>query len=114
LSEKQLREETIKTLLANRLLEQVVWKGITVSPQAVRTFYDENRSEFENPPVSFAQAQERIVRVLEEEEKRRRQAEFVAALRQKASIETAAASSDAEEGAQAPGASDQDGDKGAR
>ena len=43
MSKSQLRAETRKTLLADHLLETVVWKGIAVTPEQVRRFYEENR-----------------------------------------------------------------------
>ena len=49
MSRSQLRAETRKTLLADRLLETVVWKDVAVTPQQVRRFYDENGKEFAHP-----------------------------------------------------------------
>ena len=49
MSRSQLRAETRKTLLADRLLETVVWRGIDVTPEQVRRFYDENGKEFAHP-----------------------------------------------------------------
>lgn len=49
MTEKQLREDTKKTLLASRLLERVVWRNIEVKDADTRAFYDRNRKEFEHP-----------------------------------------------------------------
>ncbi len=49
MSKSQLRAETRKTLLADRLLETVVWKEIDVTPDQIRHFYDENAKEFAHP-----------------------------------------------------------------
>ncbi len=49
MTESQLRTDTRKTLLANRVLIQVVWKDIRITPAAVRAFYDENPDAFVRP-----------------------------------------------------------------
>jgi parvulin-like peptidyl-prolyl isomerase len=47
LTKDELRADTRKTLLANRLLDDVVWKGLPpVSEQQARKFYDENVAAF--------------------------------------------------------------------
>ena len=49
MSEQQLREDTKKTLLADRLLAQVVGRDVKVKDADARAFYDRNRKEFEHP-----------------------------------------------------------------
>ena len=49
LSHERLQQDTRKTLLADRLLEQVVWRDIRVSDADAKAFYDRNRREFEHP-----------------------------------------------------------------
>jgi peptidyl-prolyl cis-trans isomerase C len=48
LTQAQLRADTRKTLLASRLLEQVVGKNVTVSDAEARKFYDDNPAAFTN------------------------------------------------------------------
>ncbi len=89
MSEAGLRHDTKKTLLADHLLRDVVWRDIHIVPEAARAFYEENRAEFEGPAgvTPFEKVRDRIIRVLTEEEKQRRRSAFIAQLRAKATIE---------------------------
>lgn len=88
MSEARLRDDTKKTLLADHLLRDVVWRDIRIAPEAARAFYEENRAEFAGPAgvTPFEEVRDRIIRVLTEEEKERRRSAFVAQLRTKAKI----------------------------
>ena len=44
-----VERETRKMLAVNRLLDEVVWKDVTVEDDAIRTFYEENREQFRHP-----------------------------------------------------------------
>jgi len=48
MTEKQLRDDTRKTMAVNRLLESTVWKDVTISPEQVKSFYDSNKEEFKH------------------------------------------------------------------
>jgi parvulin-like peptidyl-prolyl isomerase len=49
LSAEDVRRDTRKTLAVNALLEQTAWRDITIPPEKVRRFYDENREQFRHP-----------------------------------------------------------------
>lgn len=49
MTETDLRNDTRKTMAANRLLESTVWKDTTVTPEQVKKFYDGNKEEFQHP-----------------------------------------------------------------
>jgi len=49
LTEAALQSETRKTLLVNRLLETVVWRGIEIPDSAVQRFFEENRAALAGP-----------------------------------------------------------------
>lgn len=49
MSEADLRRDTQKTMAVNRLLESTVWKGIKVTPEQAKQFYEQNRDEFKHP-----------------------------------------------------------------
>src|SRR5512135_3071105 len=48
MTEKDLRNDTRKTMAVNRLLEGTVWKDVTVSAEQVKTFYESNNEEFKH------------------------------------------------------------------
>ena len=49
MTEKDLRNDTRKTMAVNRLLEGTVWKDVTVSPEQVKSFYESNKEDFKHP-----------------------------------------------------------------
>lgn len=49
MTETDLRNDTRKTMAANRLLESTVWKDAKVSPEQVKSFYESNKEEFKHP-----------------------------------------------------------------
>ena len=49
MSEADLRRDTRKTMAVNLLLEGGVWKGVRISPQQVKEFYEQNKEEFKHP-----------------------------------------------------------------
>ncbi|HLE56257.1 MAG TPA: peptidylprolyl isomerase, partial [Rhodothermia bacterium] len=49
LTRKDVERDTRKMLAVNRVLEEVVWKDIYIDNQAIRTFYEENREQFQHP-----------------------------------------------------------------
>jgi hypothetical protein len=89
LSDAALRADTRKTLLVDRLLAEVVWKDIRIDQADAQRFYDENRTLFvrDGKPLTYAEAEVSIQRVLREDEQRKRQGEYVAQLRKQARIE---------------------------
>jgi parvulin-like peptidyl-prolyl isomerase len=48
MTETDLRNDTRKTMAANRLLESTVWKDAKVSPEQVKSFYESNKEEFQH------------------------------------------------------------------
>ena len=48
MTEKDLRNDTRKTMAVNRLLESTVWKNVTVSPEQVKAFYESNKEDFKH------------------------------------------------------------------
>jgi peptidyl-prolyl cis-trans isomerase C len=58
MTEADLRKDTRKTMAVNRLLESAVWRGVHISPEQVKDFYEKNREEFKHP------AEIRVSRIL--------------------------------------------------
>jgi peptidyl-prolyl cis-trans isomerase C len=50
MTEHDLQRDTRKTMAVNRLLEGGVWKDVRVSPEQIKTFYEQNHEEFKHPP----------------------------------------------------------------
>lgn len=80
-----LRAETRKTLAVNTLLETVVWKDVTVSPEAVRAYYERHKSALADQ--SFDALRPAIERALLDEARDQAQAAYVAQLRKTAKID---------------------------
>jgi hypothetical protein len=85
MTEGQLAAETRKTMMVERLVDQLT-ADIQLSPEQVRRFYDDHRDEF-RPGESFDQARPAVERALRESLRRQRQAAYLADLRRTATIE---------------------------
>jgi len=84
LSVARLRSDTRRTLLAERLLQRTVWRGLSVSSAEIDAFYAENRSQLDQP---FEELQDSIARMLLDEKKATKRAELIAELRKRAAIQ---------------------------
>ena len=84
LSTARLRSDTRRTLLADRLLQRTVWRGLSVGSDEVDAFYYENRDQLDQP---FEELQDSIARMLLDEKKAAKRAELLAKLRKRATIE---------------------------
>jgi peptidyl-prolyl cis-trans isomerase C len=49
MTEPDLRRDTRKTMAVNRLLEGTVWKDLSITPEQIKDFYEQNREEFKHP-----------------------------------------------------------------
>lgn len=78
-----LRLDTRRTLMAERLLQATVWRDLRVSTEEVTTFYEENRAELGKP---LDEIDGSIARMLLDDKKAARRAELVAELRKRAAI----------------------------
>jgi len=85
LSRDALRAETRKTLLVKQFVETVVWKDVTVKPDAVRAYYEQNKAALGGK--SFDALRPAIERALLEDAHRQAQQAYVAGLRKTAKIE---------------------------
>lgn len=106
LSREALRADTRKTLLVNKLLATVVWKDVQIPPDAARRFYDEHQAALSATPgaapKSFETLRPQIERALLDEARDTRQGEYVARLRQTATIERPSAAGQTPTAAAAP------------
>jgi len=50
MTDADLRRETRKTMAVNRFLEGGIWKDVRISPEQIKSFYEENKEEFKHPP----------------------------------------------------------------
>jgi len=92
LSPEQLRAETRKTLLVNKFLADVVWKGAQVAPGAPQRFYEEHRAEMtaaapSGTTPSFKSMEGWIHQTLLQQARDERQRAYVAELKRTAKIE---------------------------
>lgn len=78
-----LRLDTRRTLMAERLLQSTVWRGLRVDSAEVQRFYDDNRSRLSQP---LEELDASIAQMLLDEKKAARRAELVARLREGASV----------------------------
>lgn len=79
-----LRLDTRRTLLADRLLQRTVWRGVSVSSEEIQAFYSDNESRLEK---SLDDLQDSIALMLLDDKKAELRAQFIAGLRKKATIE---------------------------
>ena len=77
------RLDTRRTLMANRLLETTVWRGVEISSAEVERFYAANRAELSQP---LDELRDSIARLLLDEKKNRLRARLLEELQKKASI----------------------------
>lgn len=84
LTPESLRIDTMRTLMADRLLHRTVWRDLSVSSEEVEQFYEANRAALSRP---FEELQDSIARMLLDDKKSARRAELVADLRKRATIE---------------------------
>src|SRR5262245_40934538 len=89
LTEAQIINDTRKTLMVDRFVEQRLMQGVQVTPEAVRRFYDEHQQEFQHDGkvVPFAEARPAVEQALRESERRQRQQAYLVELRKTAKIE---------------------------
>lgn len=85
LSREQLRADTRKTLLVDTLLTRVVWKDVHVTPEQVRAYYDEHRTQLGDKP--FDTLRPAIERALLDEARDKARDTYVAELRKTARIQ---------------------------
>ncbi len=83
LTPESLRLDTMRTMMADRLLGRTVWHDVSVSSQEVESFYQAHRAELSQP---LDELQDSIARMLLDDKKNRLRAQLVDELREKASI----------------------------
>ncbi len=84
LTPESLRLDTIRTGMADQLLQRTVWRDLSVSSDEVTRFYQANRGELARP---LDDLHDSIARMLLDEKKSESRARLVDELRQKASIQ---------------------------
>ena len=80
---RQLRNDTRRTLLANRLLEHTVWRDLEVTPAEIEHFYREHQSKLDQP---LDELRDSIGRMLLDEKKAGSRAKMLSELRRSAVI----------------------------
>ncbi|MDX2168379.1 MAG: SurA N-terminal domain-containing protein [Deltaproteobacteria bacterium] len=85
LTAAELRTDTRKTLQVNQLLDTVVWKNVTISPEQVRAYYDQHKDQLGGK--TFDAIRPAIERALLEDARDTAQRRYVDELRSKAKIE---------------------------
>jgi hypothetical protein len=88
LSEAQIINDTRKTLMVDRFVEQRLMQDVQVTPEAMRRFYDEHQQEFQRDGkvIAFAEARPAVEQALRESERRQRQQAYLVELRKTANI----------------------------
>lgn len=49
LTQKDIEQETRRALVVNRVLQDVVWPGVSAHDDDIRRYYDQHRSDFDHP-----------------------------------------------------------------
>lgn len=80
----ELRLETRRTLTAERLLRQTVWRDIRVDDEEIERFYSEHRGQLERP---LSELRDSIAEMLLDEKRSARRTELLESLRAKGTIQ---------------------------